>query len=133
MGVVYFKSQRDKSLHNFQDTWTDSTSVLKMGVFYYFLCLLGVILVGPIRGFLITTDRPSIHTPVGEIFGYSRSFHVRGTRRVALNFLGIPYAEAPTGPRRFREPVPKAAFTLHYHPLMRRNSDRLVIDLKGNI
>ncbi|KAF9911517.1 hypothetical protein EC991_003319 [Linnemannia zychae] len=44
-----------------------------------------------------------LDTPVGQLQGW-RDMN-------AFRFLGIPYAEAPTGERRFAAPVPKAPFT----------------------
>ncbi|KAF9920874.1 hypothetical protein FBU30_009181 [Linnemannia zychae] len=44
-----------------------------------------------------------VDTPVGQLQGW-RDMN-------AFRFLGIPYAEAPTGERRFAAPVPKAPFT----------------------
>ncbi|MFJ8107705.1 carboxylesterase family protein [Streptomyces sp. NPDC096132] len=51
------------------------------------------------------TGTETVATPAGTIVG------LRGARM--RRFLGIPYAEAPTGARRFAAPVPRARFT---HP-----------------
>lgn len=48
----------------------------------------------------------TVHAPAGPIEG-------RRTGRVR-RFLGIPYAEPPTGARRFAAPVPRARFTRPY-------------------
>ncbi|MGY4739766.1 carboxylesterase family protein [Streptomyces sp. ATMOS53] len=45
----------------------------------------------------------TVHAPAGTVVG-------RRTGRVR-RFLGIPYAEAPVGARRFAEPVPRGRFT----------------------
>jgi para-nitrobenzyl esterase len=46
---------------------------------------------------------PVVHSPAGTVEGASE-----GDLRV---FKGIPYAEAPVGPRRWQAPVPKAAWS----------------------
>ncbi|MFF4055705.1 carboxylesterase family protein [Streptomyces sp. NPDC001668] len=48
----------------------------------------------------------TVQAPAGTVVGHQRE----GVRR----FLGIPYAEAPTGPRRFAAPVPRGRFTEPY-------------------
>lgn len=51
---------------------------------------------------LDTEGLSEVHTPVGKIFGsLMNDSDVRHYR-----FLGIPYARAPTGELRFRDPVP---------------------------
>lgn len=51
-------------------------------------------------------DLVTVTAPAGEIVG-RRTGPVR-------RFLGIPYAEAPLGPRRFAAPLPRARFTQPY-------------------
>ena len=51
-------------------------------------------------------EQVTVHAPAGTVVG-------RGTGRVR-RFLGIPYAEPPTGPRRFAPPVPRGRFTEPY-------------------
>ena len=48
----------------------------------------------------------TVRTPAGTVVGRQH----QGVRR----FLGIPYAEAPTGARRFAAPVPRGRFTQPY-------------------
>jgi carboxylesterase type B len=48
----------------------------------------------------------TVRTPAGTVAGRRH----RDVRR----FLGIPYAQAPTGPRRFAAPLPRARFTRPY-------------------
>ena len=71
------------------------------------LCLLAVGLVHLVDSFIVPNGRTSVQTDVGQIVGYTSMFKVNGVQKVARNFLGIPYAEPPTGNRRFRKPVPK--------------------------
>ncbi|KAF9971769.1 hypothetical protein BGZ73_005176 [Actinomortierella ambigua] len=64
------------------------------------------------RRVLLFDDRSrqvKVTTPVGEIQGWRD--------QNAFRFLGIPYAEAPTGERRFAKPVAKAPFTSTYDAL----------------
>lgn len=51
----------------------------------------------------------TVHAPAGAIVG-RRSRRSRQVRR----FLGIPFAESPTGARRFAAPVPRGRFTEPY-------------------
>ena len=53
----------------------------------------------------------TVQTPVGLIVGEYSSTQFDGTTHRFRQFLGIPYAESPTGDRRFRKPVKKANFT----------------------
>ncbi|KAG0349434.1 hypothetical protein BG005_010979 [Podila minutissima] len=58
-----------------------------------------------------TSRQVKVNTPVGAIQGWRD--------QNAFRFLGIPYAEAPIGNRRFAAPVPKAPFSgtldaIHY-------------------
>ncbi|MET8076587.1 carboxylesterase family protein [Streptomyces sp. NPDC005303] len=48
----------------------------------------------------------TVQAPAGTVVGRRQ----QGVRR----FLGIPYAEAPTGPRRFAAPVPRGPFAQPY-------------------
>ncbi len=68
--------------------------------------LLGALLVGPAaRGGPDCGPAMRIDTREGLVVG---SLGLRGAVRV---FLGIPYAEPPTGPRRWRAPQPKQPWT----------------------
>ena len=58
---------------------------------------------------LLATDVP-VNTKVGTIVGSTGSALFNGTEFSFIEFLGIPYAEAPIGPLRFAKPVKKAAF-----------------------
>ena len=55
-------------------------------------------------------SKVSVNTSVGTILGFSSTLLTNGTEKPLHTFLGIPYAEPPTSSRRFRKPVPKAAF-----------------------
>ena len=57
----------------------------------------------------------NVVTPVGEIIGQIEAFNFDGNRYNVKEFLGIPFAEPPTGNRRFRKPVPKSNFTHAFH------------------
>ncbi|KAG0229860.1 hypothetical protein BGW42_001325 [Actinomortierella wolfii] len=64
------------------------------------------------RRVLLFDDRSrqiKVTTPVGQIQGWRD--------QNAFRFLGIPYAEAPVGERRFAKPVAKAPFTSTYDAL----------------
>ena len=60
--------------------------------------------------FLFEDKIVSVNTNVGTIQGISSTLQINGTEKTLHTFLGIPYAEPPTGLRRFQKPVPKAAF-----------------------
>ena len=50
---------------------------------------------------------PIIRTSTGDVIGFTRKVKLHGGEKVTVNtFLGVPYAKPPTGPLRFRPPVP---------------------------
>ena len=63
-----------------------------------------------LNGFLLDDGRVSVQTPAGEIIAFTSTLNINGTQKRLDTFLGIPFAEAPTGGWRFKEPVPKARF-----------------------
>ena len=63
------------------------------------------------QGFLFNDGSITVQTPVGDIIGTLHNIHFDGQHYQVKEFLGIPYAEPPIGDKRFRKPVPKAAFT----------------------
>ena len=80
----------------------------KMTLLLYPLTVLSVQLC--VCGFLFDDRITTVQTAVGDIVGFTSSFDINGKRRSLNAFLGIPFAEAPVGARRFRNPVPKASF-----------------------
>ena len=66
---------------------------------------------------LVTVD-----TKVGTIIGAINDVNVFGKTRRIARFLGIPYAEAPTGQLRFRNPIPKQPFTTPWKALKQGNA-----------
>lgn len=52
-------------------------------------------------------DKVLIETRVGKFKGYTREFKSFGSIYKVRRFLGIPYAESPTGNRRFEKPEKK--------------------------
>ena len=66
-------------------------------------------------GTVIPQKHISVHTPVGEIVGKMETIQFDGKQYNVTKFLGIPYAEPPTGNNRFRKPVRKADFTSPFH------------------
>ena len=63
------------------------------------------------QGFLVNDGSVTVQTPVGDIIGTLHNIHFDGQYYQVQEFLGIPYAEPPIGDKRFRKPIPKAAFT----------------------
>ncbi|XP_045188629.2 neuroligin-4, X-linked-like [Mercenaria mercenaria] len=55
------------------------------------------------------TTTVTVESPQGKFKGYVRSFESFGNQYRVRRFLGIPYAEPPTGSRRFKKPVKKEA------------------------
>ncbi len=49
---------------------------------------------------------PSVTVEQGEITGTQYEFEARGVKYEVDAYLGIPYAEPPVGPLRFKPPVP---------------------------
>ena len=66
-----------------------------------FLCLL---FCGFVHSVTVLTD-------VGDITGQGESLVFNGSQYSVVTFLGIPYAEPPTGDRRFHKPIKKLPFT----------------------
>ncbi|KAL3882921.1 hypothetical protein ACJMK2_029223 [Sinanodonta woodiana] len=62
----------------------------------------------------------TVNTKIGEIIGFSDAAYFNGTQRPVLMYLGIPYAEVPTGERRFQKPVPKSPFPSPYNATFSR-------------
>ena len=53
----------------------------------------------------------NVPTGIGNITGQVELFTFNGTSHSLVTFYGIPYAESPTGTRRFKKPVKKQPFT----------------------
>ena len=60
---------------------------------------------------LTLAQNVSVETDIGTIVGEVQSKMFNGTAYNFTQFLGIPYAEAPTGERRFNRPQKKATFS----------------------
>ncbi|XP_045188494.2 liver carboxylesterase 1F-like [Mercenaria mercenaria] len=56
-------------------------------------------------------ETTTVESPQGRFKGYIRLFESFGNKYRVRRFLGIPYAEPPTGSRRFKKPAKKAAHT----------------------
>ena len=70
-----------------------------------------------LNGFLLDDGRVTVQTSVGKIIGFTSTLNINGTQKGLNTFLGVPFAESPTGARRFREPVPKARFNIPFEAL----------------
>ncbi|KAL4222685.1 hypothetical protein ACF0H5_018726 [Mactra antiquata] len=79
-----------------------------MDKIYFFLALACVL-----PGTFAATDRQvvTVDTNVGTMNGYVKETTYLGETYKIDRFLGIPYAEAPVGERRFMKALPKAPFT----------------------
>ena len=73
-------------------------------------CIVFITLVCSARSFLVPNGKVSVQSSVGEIVGFSTVLNINGSQKVLHSFLGIPYAQPPTGTRRFRKPVSRAPF-----------------------
>ena len=58
--------------------------------------------------------RVKVQTQIGEIIGFTSTLNINGTQKRLNTFLGVPFAEAPIGALRFKEPVPIARFNNPY-------------------
>ncbi|KAK3590331.1 hypothetical protein CHS0354_011851 [Potamilus streckersoni] len=56
-----------------------------------------------------------LNTTIGIIHGLVENVTRNGSEHQVLKFLGIPYAEAPTGENRFKKPVPLESLASPYH------------------
>ena len=67
-----------------------------------------LLLLGVVSLLQITFALETVNTTIGELqTDLQRQISTREEERVVNCFLGIPYAEAPTGARRFVKPAPK--------------------------
>ncbi|KAL4222112.1 Carboxylesterase 5A [Mactra antiquata] len=73
--------------------------------FFVSLCILWINLVKLNLAVSVIRD-----TPAGVIEGFTDTVTFNGVAKPITRFLGIPFAESPTGANRFRKPVPKAKF-----------------------
>ena len=62
-----------------------------------FYTLLSLLIIQSLTCFLVPDGLVSIQAPAGEIVGYRTTLRIKGTQRGPRKFLGIPYAEPPTG------------------------------------
>ena len=86
-----------------------SVSTNKMSPFHFACCFIFIIYSA--NSFLVPGGKVSVKSNVGEIVGFSTVMNINGSQKGLRHFLGIPYAEPPTGVRRFRKPVSRASFT----------------------
>lgn len=56
---------------------------------------------------LVVCEQATVHTKLGTMLGTMVETSFNGKIGKVSRFLGIPYAEPPTGSRRFQKPVPK--------------------------
>ena len=87
-----------------------STKLFNLNMARIVKSLVFLLLTGAVCSFLVPDGKVSVHSPVGEIVGFSEMISINGSQQILNKFLGIPYAEPPTGVRRLRKPVPKPAF-----------------------
>ncbi|XP_072044517.1 uncharacterized protein [Amphiura filiformis] len=57
--------------------------------------------------FSVFASDPTVTVEQGQIIGTRYQFQANGVNHEVDAYLGIPYAEAPVGPLRFKPPVPK--------------------------
>ena len=85
-----------------------------MSTFNFAYCFMYAFIITNVHSFLVPSGKVSVQTSVGEIVGFSTVLNINGSQQGIRQFLGIPYAEPPTGSRRFRKPVPRSPFTTSF-------------------
>jgi carboxylesterase type B len=69
-----------------------------------FYCYVSFSLLAAVHTFVVSVGVPIIQTKYGEIHGQLVTVNYEGKNVEIRKFLGIPYAKAPVGDRRFRKP-----------------------------
>ena len=97
--------------------------------------ILAFLILSQSQGFLVPNGRTSVHTPVGEIIGFTTTMELKGAQQNVRSFLGIPYAEPPVNTNRFKRPVPKSRFSstfdaTNYGPACIQYEGKIKADVK---
>lgn len=74
-----------------------------------------VILFAPVLTFMLYTEQVNLNTKIGAIVGKTEEVTIDGVQKEIAVFLGIPYAEPPTGHLRFKKPVQKGKLPSPYN------------------
>ena len=94
-----------------------SASILRRTAMHFITIAVIIFHFGIISGFLVDDDLVTVQTPLGNIVGFLHSTRFDNQTYKVKEFLGIPYAEPPTGDNRFKKPVLKAPFTSPFRAL----------------